>query len=138
MRNTLILLILVSIGLTSPALAKGRDGERHNKSDHRQVERVQKDQRHYARHDRQDGRYGKFQKKMKHLRKELRHERRDNRSMERRLDRRDTRYSRRHYRKVARNYGYRRHYPAPVVVAPRRSFLSVLAPSLFVRIPLNW
>ncbi len=131
MRSTLILLILVSIGLTTPALAKGRDGDRHNRSDHRQIERVQKDQRHYARHDRQDGRYGKFQKRMKHLRKELRHERRDNRRMERRLDRRD----RRHSRKIAKNYGHRRHYPAPVVVAPRRS---LFAPSLVLRIPLNW
>jgi hypothetical protein len=134
MRNTLILLILVSIGLTTPGLAKSHDGDRHNKSNHRQVERVQKDQRHYAKHDRQDNRYGKFQKRMKHLRKELRHERRDNRKMERRLDRRD----RRHSRKVVRNYGHRRHYPAPVVVAHRRSFLSMVSPSLVVRIPLNW
>ena len=137
MRNILILLVLVSIGLTTPALAKARDGERYSKSDHRKVERVQRkqrDHRDYAKHDRQGKRYGHFQKRMKNLRKELRHERRDIRRMERRLDRRDARHSRR----VAKDYGHRRHYSAPVVVAPRHSLLSLFGPSVVVRIPLNW
>ena len=44
MRNTLLLLILVSIGLTTPALAKGSDGGWNRKSDQRHVEQVQRDQ----------------------------------------------------------------------------------------------
>ena len=138
MRNTLILLVLVSIGLTTPALAKSHDGERYSKSNHRQVERVPRDQRNYAKHDRQGKRYGHFQKRMKNLRKELRHDRRDNRRVERRLDRRHDRRDARHSRRVVRNYGHRRQYSAPVVVAPRRSLFSLFGPSVVVRIPLNW
>ena len=140
MRNTLILLILISIGLTSPALAKNHDQERsynsgknrvekHDKSDHRRFDKGNQNHRNYAKHDRGD-KYGHFQKKMKKLRKELRHERRYNR--------RHLRKDVRHSRKIARYYDNHQHRSAPVVVAPRRHLGSILSPSLVLRIPLNW
>ena len=130
MRNTLILLILVSIGLTSPALAKNHNGERSGKSDQRRIERVEQDHRHYAKHDRRDGKYGHFQKRMKKLRKELRHQRRDNRRIERRDERR--------YKRIRKYYGHRQQHRTPVVVAPRRSVSQLFFPNIVVRIPLNW
>jgi len=134
MRNTLILLALVSIGLTTPVLARDFDGGRHGKSDQRRVELGQWGQRNYARHDRQDGRYGHFQKRMKNLRKELRHERRTNRRMERRMERRDIRQ----FKQVARYYDYHPQHYAPVAVAPRRSLLPLLIPGIDLIIPLRW
>jgi hypothetical protein len=134
MRNTLILLVLVSIGLTAPALAKDHNGGWSNKSDHNRVERGEQNHKQYAKHDRNDQKYGHFQKRMKNLRKELRHERRDNRRLERHLDRRDNRY----YRQVARNYDHRHQYRAPLVVAPRHTRLPYLLPGITVRIPLIW
>ena len=130
MRNALILLVLVSIGLTTPALAGDRHGEQRQRSDQIRVERVEQDQRNYARHDRRDERYGHFQKRMKKLRRELRHERRENR----RLERRDAHRT----RQAARYYGQRRHHHAPVVVAPRRPLFPLFFPGITVRIPLNW
>lgn len=126
MRNTLILMVLISIGLATPVLADGRHGDQRYSSDHRQDKR---DHRAYANHDRNQ-KYDHFQKRMKTLRKELRQERRENR----RLERRDIRRSQR----VARYYDYRRPYRAPIVVAPRRDFRPLLSPSIVVRIPLNW
>ena len=136
MRNTLILLILVSIGLTAPALAKNHNGERSDRNDYRKFGKIEKNYRNtqghrkYAKHDRHDGKYGHFQKRMKKLRKELRHERRDNR----RHVRRDIRRT----RKMAGHYDNHQYRRAPVVVAPRRYARSIFSPSLVLRIPLNW
>ena len=130
MRNILILLILVSIGLTTPALAKKSEGERQNKSSvHQRGVNTYQGHREYAKHDRGQ-KYDHFQKKMKKLRKNLRHERRD--------DRRQVRHDVRRARKIARYYDNHRPYRAPVVVAPRRSIGSLISPSLVLRIPLNW
>lgn len=146
MRKSLILLILVSIGLTAPALAKSHSGERSDRNEYKRSENVEKgyrnDQSHrkyakhdrqdrkYAKHDRRDGKYGHFQKRMKKLRKELRHERRDNR----RHVNRDIRRT----RKMAGYYDNHQYRRAPVVVAPRRYANSIFSPSLVLRIPLNW
>lgn len=130
MRNSWILLMLISIGLTTPVLAKGSDGGWQSKPDQRHPAQVQQDQRTYARHHRQDGSYGHFQRRMKNLRQELRHERRDNRRLQRRAER--------HFRQSARRNGYRQQYYVPVAVSPRRSQLSLLIPGIEVIIPLRW
>lgn len=131
MKNLMILLVLISIGLTTPVLADGRHGEERYNSNHR---RVEQSSHNYARHDRSE-KYDRFQKRMKHLRKDLRHE---NRRLERRDVRRSQRIAdRRHAGRVHRSYRpwYR---SAPVVVAPRHRAHAVFFPSITVRIPLNW
>ncbi len=123
MRKTLILLILISFGLVTSALADGRHNERHDRRDQWRVERNYSSN---VRHDRGE-RYGHFQQKMKRLRMELRHERRENRRLERRVQRiADRRHSRRWSR------------PAPVVIASPRPFRPLFFPRIVVHIPLIW
>lgn len=136
MRNTLILLVLVSIGLATPALAKGHEEDRSNHSEHRSGKMIKKTSSGFAHHDR-GPKYDHFRNKMNNLRKELRHERRVDRR-EIRHDRREDRREIRHDRRVARYYGPRRGYSAPVVVASRRATLPLFGPQITLRIPLNW
>ncbi len=127
MRNTLILVVLISLGLAVPAFADSRRAEHHDHSDYR---RIEWNESGYARHDR-GKKYGHFQKRMKKLRKELRHERRENRRLERRVQRiADRRADRRAYRHRDRH--------APVVIAARRPYRPVYFPSIVVRFPLYW
>lgn len=131
MRNTLILMVLISMALATPALADGRHGERYERSDHRRVER---EYRNYARHDRGEN-YGHFQKRMKHLRKDLKHEQRENRRLERKNTRQRQRIADHRYARHDRHNGWR---PAPVVVVPRRAYRPLFFPQIVVRIPINW
>ena len=130
MKNTLILLILVSIGLTTPALGKEHDGEQRHRKDYRRVEQVDRNQGNYARHDRRDERYGNFQKRMKDLRKKLHRGRHDNRRLERPGSRR--------IRRMGHDSDRRYQYRAPVVLIPRRAVSPPFSPSLVLRIPLIW
>ena len=133
MRNTMILLVLISLGLVAPALADGRKGGWDQGWEQTRAPRVEREHRARAHHDRGDN-YGHFRQRMRDLRKELRHERRENRRLERRIDRREIRHHRRDHRR-----DYRRHYrPTPVVVVPRPAHRAVIFPQLVVRIPLNW
>ncbi|WP_020674497.1 hypothetical protein [Geopsychrobacter electrodiphilus] len=139
MRNLLFLLILVSIGLTTPALADGRRGDRqHNE------QRVEHNAREYARHDR-GTRHGQFQQRMNHLRRDLRQERRVNRRLVRRVVRRDLRQERRVNRRlerrvVRRELRHERHdwrRPLPVVTY-HQAYRPRIFSNLVVRIPLFW
>lgn len=133
MKNTMILLILISIGLTTPALAMEHDGAQHHRTDHRRVEQAERNQHIYARHDRRDEKYGNFQKRMKDLRKQLHHERRDNRRLER--------HGTRQIKRIAYDSDhrqFRQQYRVPVVLIPRPAVPRPFFPSVVLRIPLIW
>ncbi len=130
MRKSLILMILVSMALAAPAMADGWRGDSRDKAP-----RVERKEQMRAHHDR-DANYGRFQKRMQHLRKELRHERRENRRYERQERRHRERVAWRHERRHEQRHV--RHLPAPWVVAPRRAVLPLLFPQVVVHIPLGW
>lgn len=115
MRN-ILLLTLISIALTTPALAAGRHDTLRYAHDRGRVERGWHEGHHQRRRD-----YARLHRRVNHLRRDLRHERRENRHLRKRM-----------------RYGHRRHYRSAPVVVARRDLRPLWLPRIVVRIPLNW